>query len=778
MSARDKTGVPATGGLQKDGLSHADGLSRRDELSGDDDISHREGVSRRDFLRASTALTGGLLIAFHLPVTTRSAIAQSQTAPPAPAGPMQASQQPAPAPPKMVYPPNAFIRIGSDNSVTVVVSKLEFGQGVLTSLPMLIAEELECDWAQVKSVHAPVAPVYNHPGFGIQMTGGSQSVASSWDQLRTVGAQARVMLMQAAANEWKVPLPECRAEKGYVVHSSGKKLAYGQLVEAANKLPLPEAVKLKDAKDFKIIGKTTRRLDTPGKTNGSAKFGIDVKFPGMLTAVVARPPMFGAKVKSFDIEDAQGIPGVRYVAEVPSGVAIIATSFWSAKKARDKLKVVWDDSAAAKVSSDALKAQFVALAKTPGAVAKKAGDADAIKSAAKTIVAEYDVPYLAHAPMEPLNCTVLLTADACKIWSGTQFQTVDRAAAAKAAGLDPSKVEIETMLAGGGFGRRAVPDSDYVVEAVHVARVLRRAVGVDKTPPAVRVLWTREDDIKGGYYRPAYVHRIEAGIDKDGRPVAWNQVIVGQSIVAGTPFEAMMVKDGVDATSVEGAMEGYSIPNVNISLHSPKTGIPVLWWRSVGNTHTAFVKETMMDELAASAGKDPVEFRKSLMTPGSRELAVLTLVADKAGWGKSLPAGRARGVAVHESFGTVCAQVAEVSVSSGKIKVHKVFAAIDCGTAVNPGGIAAQVEGAIAFGLSAALSGAITLKDGVVEQSNFHDYAPIRIGDMPQVEVHIVASSAPPSGVGEPGTPPIAPAVANAVFALNGKRLRSLPLKA
>ena len=741
----------------------------------DDKSKAPSGVSRRDFLRASSAVSGGLVIAFHLPLTSRSALAQTAMMPAAPSDTPKAALPPAAT--KQVYPPNAFIRIATDNTVTVVVGKLEFGQGVLTSLPMLVAEELECEWTQVKSVHAPVAAVYNHPLFGIQMTCGSQSVASSWDQLRTVGAQARVMLVQAAANEWKVPVTECRAEKGLVIHSSGKKLAYGQLAEAANKLPLPEGVKLKDAKDFRLIGKTTRRLDTPAKTNGSAKFGIDVKFPGMLTAVVARPPVFGAKVKSFDIEDAQGIPGVRYVAEVPSGVAIIATSFWSAKKARDKMKIVWDDSAGAKVSSDALRAQFAALAKAPGMVAKQTGSADAIKSAAKTVVAEYDVPYLAHAPMEPLNCTVLLTADSCKVWTGTQMQTVDRGAAAKAAGLTPEQVEITTMLAGGGFGRRAVPDSDYVVEAVQVARVVRRALGADKTAPAVRVVWTREDDIKGGYYRPAYVHRVEAGIDNDGKPVAWNQVIVGQSILAGTPFEAMMVKNGIDMSSVEGAMEAYAIPNVNVSLHSPKTGIPVLWWRSVGNTHTAFVKETMIDELAAAAGKDPLEYRKSLLPAGSREFGVLTLVAEKAGWGKPVAAGRARGLAVHESFGTVCAQVAEVSIEGGKIKVHKVVAAIDCGTAVNPSGIVAQVEGAIAFGLSAALTGAITLRDGVVEQSNFHDYPPLRIGDMPQVEVHIAASSAPPSGVGEPGTPPIAPAVANAVFALNGKRLRSLPLK-
>ncbi|MEO7760778.1 MAG: xanthine dehydrogenase family protein molybdopterin-binding subunit [Casimicrobiaceae bacterium] len=734
--------------------------------------------SRRQFLRTSTALTGGLIIGFHLPGANRIALAQDKpmlpAAPSAAATPAPAA---APAPAKPVYPPNAFIRIAPDNSVTIIVGKLEFGQGVLTSLPMLIAEELECDWTNVKSEHAPVAPVYNNPLLGIQMTGGSMSVATSWDQLRMVGAQARTMLLQAAAAEWKVPLTECRAEKGEVIHASGKKLTYGQLADAANKLPLPEGIKLKDPKDFKLIGKTTKRLDARGKSTGAAKYGIDMKLPNMLTAVVARPPMFGAKVKSFDVEEAQGIPGVRYVAEIPSGVVVIASSFWAAKKARDKIKVVWDDTAAVKLSSDAQKVEFLALAKTPGTPAKKVGDPNAMKSAAKTIVAEYDVPYLAHAPMEPLNCTVELTADSCKIWTGTQFQTVDLQAAAKVAGLKPEQVQITTLLAGGGFGRRAVPTSDYIVEAVQVARVIRRAVGEGKTAPPVRVLWTREDDIKGGYYRPSYVHRVEVGLDKDGKAIAWRQVIVGQSILGGTPFESMMVKDGIDSTSVEGAMEAYAIPNVDISLHSPKPGIPVLWWRSVGNTHTAFVKETMLDELAKAAGKDPLEYRRMLLAAASREMGALNLAADKAGWGTPLPAGRARGIAVHESFGTVCAQVAEVSVADGKIKVHKVVAAVDCGITVNPGGVAAQIEGAIIYGLSAAMASAITFKDGRVEQSNFHDYPALRINEVPAVEVHIVPSSAPPSGVGEPGTPVIAPAVANAVFALTGKRLRSLPFK-
>jgi len=757
-------------------------MSTRNRSQGDVSVGANSGdatpvqqPSRRRFLKSSAALTGGLVIGFHLGGAHRLAQAQGS-------GIVVGSQaaMPPPTPPKpekMVYPPNAFIRIGADNSVTILVSKLEFGQGVFTSIPMLIAEELECDWTKVKAEHAPVAPVYENPAFHIQMTGGSMSVATSWEQLRTVGAQARTMLVQAAANEWKVPAAECRAEKGEVVHSSGKKATFGQLAEAANKLPLPENVKLKDAKDWKLLGKSQKRLDAREKSTGTAKFGIDVKLPNMVTAVVARAPVFGAKVKSFDIEEAQGIPGVRWVAEIPSGVVVIASSFWAAKKARDKVKIVWDDTGVAKFSSDAQKAEYLALAKTPGLKAKQEGSPDAIKSAAKTLSADYDVPYLAHAPMEPLNCTVHLTADACKIWTGTQFQTVDHQAAAKVAQLDPSKVEIVTMLAGGGFGRRATPSSDFIVEAVHVARVVRRAAGQGKEPPPVRVMWTREDDIKGGYYRPSYVHHVEAGLDASGMPVAWQQVIVGQSIVAGTPFEQFLVKNGVDDTSVEGAMEGYAIPNVDISLHSPKTNVPVLWWRSVGNTHTAFVKETMIDEMAKLAGNDPLEYRRALLAKAPRSLAALNLAAEKAGWGSAVPAGRARGIAVHESFGSAVAEVAECSIEGGKIKVHKVWAAIDCGTAVNPTGVAAQVEGAIIFGLSAALAGAITFKDGVVEQSNFHDYAPLRINEVPVVEVHIVPSSAAPTGVGEPATPVIAPAVANAVAALNGKRLRSLPFK-
>ena len=577
------------------------------------------------------------------------------------------------------------------------------------------------------------------------------------------------MLVQTAANEWKVPVSECRAEKGEVIHTSGKKLAYGQLADAANKLPLPEGVKLKEAKEFKLIGKSTKRLDTRAKSNGSAKFGIDVKFPGMLTALVARPPMFGAKVKSFDIEDAQGIPGVRYVAEIPSGVAIIATSFWAAKKARDKMKVVWDDTGAAKISSDALRAQYADLAKTPGAKVKQAGDPLAIKSAAKTIVAEYDVPFLAHAPMEPLNCTVDLKPDRLEIWVGSQLQTLDQGTAAKLTGLKPEQVKLNTMIAGGGFGRRSNLGSDYVVEAIEIAKEV-------KVP--VKTVWTRENDIKGGSYRPQYVHKVSAGLDANGKISAWDHVVVGQSIVAGTMFEPMMTKGGVDATSVEGvANSPYDIPNMQVVSHSPRSGVPVLFWRSVGHSHSAFAMETMMDDLAKLAGKDPLAFRREYLAKQPRFLKVLDLLAEKSAWGSVPPKGVGRGMAIHESFGTVCAHVADVSIVEGKLNVLRVVSVIDCGLVVNPLTVSAQVESAVAFGLSAALHGKITLKDGVVEQSNFHDYPVLRLTEMPKMDVHTLPGGTSPTGVGEPGLPPIAPAVSNAVFALTGKRLRELPFK-
>ena len=707
--------------------------------------------SRRDFLKTSAVASGGLVIGFYLPGGNKMANAQQ--------------------PPKPNTSPNAFLRIAKDGAVTVQVKHLEFGQGVMTSLPMLVAEELDCDWSKVRAELAPANAAYNHTMFGMQMTGGSSSVINSWTQMRTVGATARAMLISAAADKWKVKPEQCRAENGVVTGPAGQRAPFGQLADAANKLPAPEKVVLKDAKNFKLIGQPTRRLDAAPKVNGSAMFGMDItakQVPNLHVAVVKRPPAFGGKVKSFNVDKVKGIPGVTHVVQTANGVAVVAKSFWAAKTGRDALVVEWDLAPGSKATTSAMQASYREMAMKPGLPTGKVSDGSALKAAAKTVTAEFEMPYLAHAPMEPLNCTVKFDGDSCEIWAGTQFQTVDQGAAAQVAGLKPEQVKINTMLAGGGFGRRANPAADYIVEAVEIAKQA-------KVP--VKTVWTREDDIKGGYYRPMYVHRVTVGLDASGKIAGWDHTIVGQSIIAGTAFEPMMVKGGIDATSTEGVVDTpYDIPNMNVTLHTTKTGVPGLWWRSVGHTHTAFAMESMMDDLAKAAGKDPVEFRRVYLAKHPRILKVLNTAAEKSGWGSALPKGRARGIAVHESFGTVCAHVAEVSVEKGQIKVHQVTSAIDCGLAVNPLTITAQVEGATVFGLSAALYGKVTLKDGVVDQSNFHDYPVLRLAEMPKINVHIIDSGATsPTGVGEPGTPPIAPAVANAVFALTGKRLRTLP---
>jgi isoquinoline 1-oxidoreductase beta subunit len=490
----------------------------------------------------------------------------------------------------------------------------------------------------------------------------------------------------------------------------------------------------------------------------------------MLTAVVERAPRFGARVKSFDAASALKVPGVKQVAQVPTGVAVIASGYPAASAGRDALRVAWEGAPEPDLSSDGLRKRYTELARAPGAVARKDGDAvHALAQGAKTLTAEYEVPFLAHAAMEPLNCVVDLRGDRCEIWTGTQMQTLDRNAAAAVTGLPPEKVELHTLLLGGGFGRRANPASDFVTEAVHVAKAA-------KAP--VKVVWSREDDTRGGYYRPYWYDRISGSLDGKGKPVAWLHRIVGQSIMEGTPFESCGIKDGVDQASVEGAADlPYAIPNVQVELHSPRLPVPVLWWRSVGHSHTAFVVESFLDELAAGAGQDPYRFRRGLLAGHPRRLAVLDLVAQRAGWGTPAPEGRHRGIAVHKSFGSYVAQVAEVSVDDrGRVRVHRVVCAIDCGSVVNPNTVAAQMEGGIVFGLSAALYDKITFDKGRVRESNFDDYPMVRLSDSPEVEVHIVPSDAPPSGVGEPGVPPIAPAVANAVFAATGKRIRRLPM--
>ncbi|HEY6001393.1 MAG TPA: xanthine dehydrogenase family protein molybdopterin-binding subunit, partial [Anaeromyxobacter sp.] len=644
------------------------------------------------------------------------------------------------------------------------------GQGIWTGLAMLVAEELDCDWSRVKVEHAPAAPVYAHTVFGIQATGGSTTTWTEFERYRTVGAMARDMLVRAAAERWKVDPKKLRTEKGHVVLGA-KKLSYGELASAAEKLEPPKKVALKDPKAWKLIGKPTKRLDTPEKITGRAQFGMDVRFPGLRTAVVARAPAFGGKVKSFDAAKASAVPGVEKVVQVPSGVAVVAKDFWSAQNGREALQIEWDLGPGASVDTDELLKSYRELARTPGAVALDKGDLDAgLSQAAKRFEAEFDVPYLAHAPMEPLNCSVKLEGDRCEIWTGTQFQTVDQGTAARIAGIPPENVAIHTPFLGGGFGRRANPRADFVSEAVHVAK----AAGVP-----VKVVWSREDDIQGGFYRPLFFHRIEVGVDAQGMPVAWKHAVVGQSIMAGTPFEGMM-KNGIDDTAVEGVYDSPymdSIPARRVLLHMPRNEVPVLWWRSVGNTHTAFAMESMMDELAHAAGKDPLTYRAALLAKHPRHLRALRLAAEKAGWGKPPPKGRARGLAVHESFKSIVAEVAEVSVDKGRIRVHSVTCAVDCGLAVNPLAIEAQVQGSVAFGLGPTLHGGLSIKKGKVQQSNFHDYEVLRLDEMPKVAVHVVKSDARMGGIGEPATAVIAPAVANAVFALTGKRLRSLPLR-
>ena len=708
-------------------------------------------IDRRNFLKAGGLLTGGLIVGFLVPTAKR----------------VQAQGEPGKLP-----PPNAFLRIGVDGSVLVILAHSEMGQGIWTTLPMLIAEELDADWSKIKAQHSAVAPVYAHTSFGFQITGGSTSTHSEFDRYRQVGAMARALLVAAAAERFGVKPGDCKTDNGFVF-ADGKKASYGELAEAAAKLPTPQKVTLKDPKDWKIIGKARKRLDSPEKVNGTAQFGIDVHFPGMLTAVVARSPVFGGSVKSFDSTAAAKIPGVREVVQVPSGVAVLADHFWAAKLGREALKIEWDLGPNAGLDSKKLLEEFRRLAGTDGLPAAKAGDvAGGLAKGAKTIEAEYHVPYLAHSPMEPLNCTVKLTKDKCEIWTGTQLQTVDQGAAAQITGLKPEQVEIHTMFLGGGFGRRATPVSDFVSEAVQVAKASGKTV---------KVVWTREDDVRGGFYRPSFLHRAKIATNEAGDPVAWKHTAVGQSILAGTPFEKAMVKDGIDATSVEGVADSpylKEVPDYLVELHSPKTGIPVLWWRSVGHSHTGFVMESLIDELAHAAGKDPVEYRRGLLKDHPRHLAALNLAAEKADWDQPPKEGISRGVAVHESFGSYVAEIAEVSVSKeGALKVHRVVCAIDCGLAVNPEGVKAQMESGINFALTAVLHGQITFEDGKVMQRNFHDYPILRMHETPLIEAHIVQSTEKMGGAGECGVPPLAAAVTNAIFAATGKRLRALPIR-
>ncbi|UCV04111.1 xanthine dehydrogenase family protein molybdopterin-binding subunit [Dechloromonas denitrificans] len=714
---------------------------------------HIENLSRRRFLQGSAGLTLG----FCLPSIAAAA------------GPAAAAS----------FEPNAFLRIGADNSVTVISKHLEMGQGTYTGLATILADELDADWQQVRVEGAPAdAKRYNNVFWGpAQGTGGSTAMANSWEQMRQAGATGRAMLVSAAAKRWQVGTADIAVRDGVVSHAaSGRRASFGELAAEAANEAVPGAVKLKDPKDFRLIGKQAKRKDSAAKTDGSAQFTQDVFLPGMLVAVVAHPPLFGARVKSFDASQAKAIKGVVEVVQIPQGVAVLAADTWSAKKGRDALTVIWDDSAAFKLGSDEILARYKELAKTPGLVAKQTGDtSQAFAGAAKVVSAAFDFPYLAHAAMEPLNCVVRLNADGCEVWNGEQFQTVDQGRVAQVFGLQPAQVKLNMLYAGGSFGRRACTQSDYVLEAAHIVKA------IDGRAP-VKLVWLREDDMRGGYYRPLFHHALQAALDANGKLVGWTHRLVGQSILTGSPFEQMMVKDGIDHVSVEGASNlPYAIPNLTVDLHTPSDiGVPVLWWRSVGSSHTAYSTEVFLDEVAAAMGKDPLALRLDLLGEHPRHAGVLKLAAAKAGWGKPLKATagvrRGRGIAVHESFNSYVAQVAEVSVrKDGSVKVDRVVCAVDCGTAINPDNIRSQVEGAVGFALSAALSGEITLKAGRVEQGNFDGYPLLRIGEMPVVEVHIVPSTAAPTGIGEPGVPPLAPAVANAIAAATGKHLHRMP---
>jgi isoquinoline 1-oxidoreductase beta subunit len=659
---------------------------------------------------------------------------------------------------------NAFVRIGSDDSVTLMIHKSEMGQGTVTSLSQLLAEELGCDWKKIRTEFPGVEPAY--AGGGMMGAYGSLSIRTSWQPLRQAGAAAREMLLQAAAQKWSVDKSQCRAENSAVVNTaSNARLSYGSLADAAAKLPGPTGVKLKDAKDFKLIGTSPRRLDTPSKVNGTATFGLDVKRPGMLYASLERCPVFGGKVASFDGTKAKAVPGVKQVVQISNGVAVIADNTWSAMEGRKALTVMWDEGPRANTSTDSLRKMFAELSTKPGANARKVGDADAaLASAAKKIEAVYEAPYLSHAPMEPLNAVAHVRPDGCDVWAGTQIQSVARMTAAQITGLPQEKVEIHTQYLGGGFGRRG--GADFIGEAVEIAKA------VSGTP--VKLTWTREDDIQHDNYRPASYVKFAAGLDAQGMPTAITASVVCPSFGG--------IQNGVDSTSVEGIRDiAYNIPNFSVNYNPPDAGIPVSYWRSVGFSQNTFFMESFIDELAAATGKDPVEFRRRLLGTdprNARYLAVLNLAAEKAGWGKPLPAGRFRGVGIVNNIGSFNAQVAEVSVTQGKVKVHRVVAAVDCGQVINPAIVAQQIESGIAYGLSTALKIGITLNRGRVVQTNFNSYDPLRIDEMPVVEVHIVPSTAAPGGIGEASTPSVIPAVTNAVFAATGKRVRMLPMKA
>jgi isoquinoline 1-oxidoreductase subunit beta len=732
-------------------------------------LGSSQKASRRSFMKMSFGGAAGIAI---VPTIALAQDAQNAKAPEVKPG-QKPTEQPA-----------AFITIAKDGTTTILCNRMDMGQGIETGLAMICAEELEADWSKVKTAFGNQKGNYVDPFMGMHLTGGSNSVKNSYAQYRELGARTKAMLVGAAAKKWKVDAASLKAENG-AISGGGKRATYGELFDAAMKEPIPERVALKDAKDFKIVGKPTTLKVSREKSSGLQKFGIDVKLPGMLTAVVMRPPVFGAKFRTFDASAAQKVKGVRAVLPVDldrgaKGIAIIADGYWPAKMGRDAVKVDWDTSTAAKADSKAMLAQYQTLAKTLGKQAPDAhfkADVSNIASAQNKISTELVFPYLNHAQMEPLACTVDLKANECNVYTASQMPGIDAATLAKITGLKPEQVNIHVQMAGGGFGRRAVPTSEYLVEAANVAKAY---AATGKNAP-IKVIHSREDDVKAGYYRPFTVHRAEIGYDNDGNITAWDHRIVTQSIVKGSPFEGFLIKEGVDGTATEGMREPYNIP-MQLSVHHPEINVPVLWWRSVGSTHTAFVMETVLDEIAAATKQDPVAYRMKLLNDdvrGKRHKDTLQLAVDKSGYGKKqLAAGMHWGVAMHESFESVVAFIVEAGVKDGKPVIGDVTATVHCNFCVNPRSVETQVQGSALMALATTMDNhAITLKDGIVEQGNFNDFPMPRITDMPKVAVHIVPSNDPPKGMGEPGLPPFAPALANALRRATGKPLREMPFK-
>jgi isoquinoline 1-oxidoreductase beta subunit len=714
----------------------------------DKDFTANE-ISRREFISKTALYTGGLIIAFHIPKIFRPEGAQAAEA--------------------ITYPPNAFLRIAPDNSITLTINRLEMGQGVNTAFSQLIAEELGCELEQITAVASSADAVYNAPGMPFIITGGSMSVRTSYDQYRRIGAGMREMLVSAAAKHWQVKPEALRVERGYVIRSANEKMSFGELAEAASKLPFPTAPQLKAKKDHHIIGKSVQRLDASAKSTGKAIFGMDVRLPGMLYAMITKPPLEGAKLISIDEAAAKKIPGVVDVVRFADRAAVLAKNTHAAHMGQAALNPKWDNGANSTASTDALMKKFKEQSLQNGVLAETRGKVDdEMQKSAHQMTLDYEFPFLAHAPMEPMNTTIDFDGKTAKLYGGMQMPTNDTAAAAKIFGITPDKVEIHVTYAGGSFGRRGSKNSDYVVEACELAKVVKKPI---------KIVYAREDDMRGGYYRPLTFHRVRLGTDASNSLKAWDHFIVGQSIMKGSPFESFGIKNGIDDAVVEGVRETkYALENFRVQQTLGETPVTSLWWRSVGNTHTAYVMETVIDEICVMGGHDPLEYRKKMLAKSPKHLAVLELLKKETGWGtKKPPPGRAWGLAIHESFQSVVGQVAEVSMVDGFPKVHRVWAAAHVGVVVNPVGVAQQIEGGIVFGLSAILHQEIELKEGQIVQGNYDQYPVIRMNDTPHVSVRLVDTDEPPTGIGEPGVPPIGPAVANAVYRLTKKRVRVLP---